>query len=47
MQGTADEWKVVFYITAIVYIIGGSIYLAYSSSDIEKWALVNDEQDNN
>ncbi|XP_055373407.1 sialin-like [Condylostylus longicornis] len=34
----AEEWKIVFYISASVYIVGAIIYWCWASGELQEWA---------
>lgn len=36
---TADEWRIVFYISASIYLCGGIIYWIWCSGEIQSWAI--------
>ncbi len=37
-NGTQEEWKIVFWITAAVYIVGGIICMVLLEGTTEPWA---------
>lgn len=37
-QGTRDEWLVVIYIMAGMYLFGGIFYAIFGSSKLQPWA---------
>jgi hypothetical protein len=41
---TQGEWRVVFYISAIIFLIGCVVYELFGSADQEKWTLDNEEE---
>jgi len=43
-QQTALEWRVVFFITGAVYLLGSIFYVLFSSGEKQSWA-VNNEYD--
>lgn len=45
-NGTQAQWRIVFIITAIIYLIGGIVLLIFTRGDPEKWAKheKNEEQ---
>uniref|UniRef100_A0A0A9W2P4 Sialin n=1 Tax=Lygus hesperus TaxID=30085 RepID=A0A0A9W2P4_LYGHE len=43
-ERTRDEWLVVFYISAGIYIFGAVVYGALGSGKIQPWAMVAQEQ---
>ena len=40
---TQEEWRVVFYITASIYVFGMVVYAAFASSDRQEWAIGEEE----
>lgn len=38
MLQTAEEWRMVFYITAIIYAIGTVVYWFWCSGELQPWA---------
>lgn len=34
----ASEWHIIFYIAAIIYLLGGMIYALCASGERQKWA---------
>lgn len=36
---TEDEWKIVFYISAGIYLIGCVIYWFWASGEVQPWAI--------
>lgn len=43
-QSTAEEWKWVFIIGAIVYIAPGIFFMIFGTAEIQKWNYESDEQ---
>jgi hypothetical protein len=41
---TQSEWRVVFYISAIIFLIGCVVYALFGSAEQEKWTLDNEEE---
>ncbi|KAF6211448.1 hypothetical protein GE061_011960 [Apolygus lucorum] len=41
---TRDEWIIIFYISAGIYIIGAVVYASLGSGKIQAWAMVAQEQ---
>lgn len=39
-QGTSEEWRIVFIVTAIFYACGGLPFLLFAGGEVEKWAIV-------
>ncbi|KAK3735350.1 hypothetical protein QZH41_016775 [Actinostola sp. cb2023] len=37
-QGTLEEWRLVFWLTAIMSLSGTAVYIAFSSTDKQSWA---------
>ena len=33
-----EEWQIVFYITAVVYLVGAISYIVLASGELEPWA---------
>jgi len=42
--GTRDEWQTVFYISAIVFFLGGVFYCVFGSADRQPWAEDNEDR---
>ncbi|XP_025833022.1 sialin-like [Agrilus planipennis] len=38
-NGTADEWRIIFYIAAGIYLIGCIIYGCFASGKLQSWSL--------
>lgn len=36
-----NNWKVVFYITAVIYVAGGLLFLLFGSAEPQDWAMVH------
>lgn len=36
---TADEFKIVFYITCVIYLVGAIIYGLFTTAEVQPWAL--------
>ncbi|KAG1658841.1 Sialin [Nymphon striatum] len=34
---TLEEWRIVFYISGVVYAIGGTIFVLFSSGELQSW----------
>lgn len=34
-----EEWRIVFFITAVVYFVGGLGYILLGSGELEEWAV--------
>ena len=41
---TQSEWRIVFYISAIIFLIGCIVYALFGSADLEKWTYDNEEE---
>ncbi len=39
-----EDWRILFILFAIIYIIGGIIFLLFGSAVPRKWALFNSEK---
>ncbi|XP_063701342.1 sialin [Culicoides brevitarsis] len=39
-----DEWKIVFYISASVYLVGCVIYWFWASGELQSWAITRSEK---
>lgn len=37
-NGSADEWKIVFYIASSIYLIGAITYGLWASGELQPWA---------
>ena len=35
---TRDEWQIVFYIAAAIYVFGAVFYLIFGSGELQPWA---------
>jgi len=44
LEGTAAEWKIVYYITAASLIITGVHFMFFGSAEVQPWAVLDDEQ---
>lgn len=47
LKGTVEEWRVVFFVTAAFYVIGGIPYAFCAQGDVEEWALLENVEANN
>lgn len=36
-QANVDEWKIVFYISAVVFFIGNLIFVLFASTKTQEW----------
>ena len=45
LQGTRDEWLVVFDIASGISILGALIYLVFGKSDLQEWAKTKPSQE--
>jgi ACS family sodium-dependent inorganic phosphate cotransporter len=36
--GSFEEWQTVFYIAAVIYVVGAIVYGTFASSDLQDWA---------
>ena len=45
LQGTRDEWLVVFDIASGISILGALIYLVFGKSDLQDWAKTKPSQE--
>ncbi|XP_063706344.1 vesicular glutamate transporter 3-like [Culicoides brevitarsis] len=43
---SADEWKIVFYIAAAIYLFTALIYVIFASATVQDWAKVKKSTDN-
>ncbi|CAH8524541.1 unnamed protein product [Schistosoma margrebowiei] len=45
---TYEQWRYVFYLGSVIFLIAGFFYLIFSSSNIQSWAIevINDDADN-
>ncbi|XP_060582480.1 sialin-like [Ruditapes philippinarum] len=41
-DGTQEQWKTVFYITAGIYIFGSIFFAVFASGEVQPWALEDD-----
>ena len=39
-----SEWRVVFYISAGVFFLGGIVFVIFGSSELEEWAKIEDDK---
>ena len=42
-QGTAGEWRIVFFICGVIYATGLVVYLLFGSGEEQSWAKVDGE----
>jgi len=42
VEGTAEEWRLVYYITASALIITGVHFMFFGSTKVQPWAVIND-----
>ena len=42
LQGTAEQWRIVFYTTAGIYIFGSVFFAVFGSGHVQVWALDDD-----
>lgn len=40
-----DEWKIVFYIAAGIYLIGSTLYFFMSSGEVQSWAKISNDDE--
>lgn len=45
-KGTAEEWRLVFIVTAVFYLIGGIPYIFLAKGEVEKWAILESTKQN-
>lgn len=45
VEQTTEEWKIVFFISAGIYLIGCLIYWFWASGEIQEWAKLSNQQD--
>ena len=45
LQGTRDEWLVVFDIASGISILGALIYLVFGKSNLQEWAKTKPSQE--
>jgi hypothetical protein len=45
LQGTLEEWHLVFYVAGVAYAIGMIAYLVFSSDEIQPWAKFEQEEE--
>ncbi|XP_018578564.1 sialin-like, partial [Anoplophora glabripennis] len=38
-EKSADDWRIVFYISAGIYLVGAVIYGLFASGEIQPWAI--------
>ncbi|XP_026465029.1 uncharacterized transporter slc-17.2-like [Ctenocephalides felis] len=41
-NGTREEWMVVIYIMAAMYLVGGIFYVIFGTSELQEWAIIED-----
>lgn len=41
-----NQWRIVFFISASIYLIGCVFYWFFASGEVQKWAKVSDAQNN-
>ena len=39
LQRTRESWQIVFFITAGIYALGGTVFLVLASGTIQPWAI--------
>jgi ACS family sodium-dependent inorganic phosphate cotransporter len=44
-ENTFEQWRIVFFVSILMYVIGAVIYWFLSSADVQKWAIVNSLKD--
>ncbi|XP_037934645.1 sialin-like [Teleopsis dalmanni] len=44
VDGTSDEWKAVFFISAGIYCIGCIIYWIWASGELQEWAMTPEQR---
>ena len=46
LQQTPGEWRTVFYISAVIYFIGGIFYCIFAQGHVQDWAkpYMSDEE---
>ena len=40
-----SEWRIVFFISAGIFFIGGIVFVLFGSSDVEKWSIIRKENE--
>ncbi len=45
LQGTAGEWRIVFFLSAGIYIFGAVFYDLLASADVQEWAKSNPREE--
>lgn len=44
VEQTTEEWKIVFFISAGIYLLGCVIYWFWASGELQEWAKVPEQQ---
>jgi hypothetical protein len=45
LKKTQKEWQIVFIICAIIYFVGGVVYIVFCVSEIQPWAMAKVDRD--
>lgn len=45
-QQNRDQWRIVFYITAGIYLFGMLFYLGFAKGEVQEWAITEPEETN-
>lgn len=45
MFQSESEWKIIFYITAAVYLFGSIFYWFFASGELQPWAVRKEEKE--
>lgn len=38
---TQEQWQIVFYLTAVIYVVGWAVYMILAQGDVQSWADVS------
>lgn len=46
VQQTAEEWRIVFYISSGIYLFGCIVYWMWASGEVQPWARLPEQRMN-
>jgi hypothetical protein len=46
IKGLKSEWSDVFYISSVIFFIGGVVFSLFGTSDLEEWAMIENDNKN-
>ena len=38
LQGTQEEWRTVFFVACVIYIVGCIVFLIFGDAELQEWA---------